>query len=264
MKINSLASGSSGNSTLVCSESYCVLIDLGISFRKLEAALKFKGKAVGDINSVFVTHGHTDHASGIHTFRNRTGIPIYGTYETSDIYVDERGGYGSNQEMGVEIDRFIKEDEEVEVGDLQISAIRVSHDARHPVAYTVQNGNKKMAVVTDLGEGNQLLERRLRECNAIIIEANHDPVMLEMGPYPELLKRRIKNPRGHLSNQKTGLILRNVMDDGTLVILAHLSKINNTPQLAVQTVHEILREGGFKSNNIKALIPYNDPMEIRL
>jgi len=264
MIINSIASGSSGNSTLVCSESYCVLIDLGISFRKLETGLSTKGKTVDDINSVFVTHGHTDHASGIHTFRNRTKIPVYGTYETSDIYVDEKGGFGSNQEMGVELDRFIKESEEVEIGDLQISAIRVSHDARHPVAYTVQNGNKKMAVVTDLGEGNQLLEKRLRECNVIIIEANHDPVMLEMGPYPELLKRRIKNPRGHLSNQKTGIILKNVMDEETIAVLAHLSKINNTPQLAVQTVHEILRESGFKSNNLKALIPFNDPMEIRI
>jgi phosphoribosyl 1,2-cyclic phosphodiesterase len=264
MIINSIASGSSGNSTLVCSESYCVLIDLGISFRKLETGLSSKGKTVDDINSVFVTHGHTDHASGIHTFRNRTKIPVYGTYETSDIYVDEKGGFGSNQEMGVELDRFIKESEEVEIGDLQISAIRVSHDARHPVAYTVQNGNKKMAVVTDLGEGNQLLEKRLRECNVIIIEANHDPVMLEMGPYPELLKRRIKNPRGHLSNQKTGIILKNVMDEETIAVLAHLSKINNTPQLAVQTVHEILRESGFKSNNLKALIPFNDPMEIRI
>ncbi len=264
MIINSIASGSSGNSTLVCSEGYCILIDLGISFRKLEASLRSKGKTVNDINSVFVTHGHTDHASGIHTFRNRTKIPVYGTYETSDIYVDEKGGFGSNQEMGVELDRFIKEGEEVEIGDLQISAIRVSHDARHPVAYTVQNGNKKMAVVTDLGEGNQLLERRLRECDVIIIEANHDPVMLEMGPYPELLKRRIKNPRGHLSNQKTGSILKNVMDEETIAVLAHLSKVNNTPQLAVQTVHEILRESGFKSNNLKALIPFNDPMEIRI
>ncbi|MGC8727313.1 MAG: MBL fold metallo-hydrolase [Thermoplasmata archaeon] len=264
MIINSIASGSSGNSTLVCSEGYCILIDLGISFRKLEAGLRSKGKTVNDINSVFVTHGHTDHASGIHTFRNRTNVPVYGTYETSDIYVDEKGGFGSNQEMGVELDRFIKEGEEVEIGDLQISAIRVSHDARHPVAYTVQNGNKKMAVVTDLGEGNQLLERRLRECDVIIIEANHDPVMLEMGPYPELLKRRIKNPRGHLSNQKTGSILKNVMDEETIAVLAHLSKINNTPQLAVQTVHEILRESGFKSNNLKALIPFNDPMEIRI
>lgn len=264
MIINSIASGSSGNSTLVCSESYCVLIDLGISFRKLETGLSSKGKTVDDIKSVFVTHGHTDHASGIHTFRNRTKIPVYGTYETSDIYVDEKGGFGLNQEMGVELDRFIKEGEEVDIGDLQISAIRVSHDARHPVAYTVQNGNKKMAVVTDLGEGNQLLEKRLRECDVIIIEANHDPVMLEMGPYPELLKRRIKNPRGHLSNQKTGIILKNVIDEETIAVLAHLSKINNTPQLAVQTVHEILRESGFKSNNLKALIPFNDPMEIRI
>lgn len=264
MIITSLASGSSGNSTLVCSDGYCILIDLGISFRKLENALQSKGRSVNDINSVFITHGHTDHASGVHTFRNRTSIPIYGTYETSDIYVDGRGGYGTNQEMGVELDRFIKENEEVEIGDLQIGAVRISHDARHPVAYTVQNGNRKMAVVTDLGEGNQLLERRLSECDVIIIEANHDPVMLEMGPYPQLLKNRIKNPRGHLSNQKTASILKNVIDESTITVLAHLSKINNTPQLAIQTVHEVLRESGFKSNNLKALIPYNDPMEIRI
>jgi len=264
MIIRSIASGSSGNSTLVCSDKYCVLIDLGISFKKLESALESRGLRVSDINSLFITHGHTDHASGVHTFKNRTGIPVYGTYETSDIYVDQRGGYGIKQEMGVEIDRFIKEGEEVEIGDLQIDAIRVSHDARHPVAYTVQEGNNKMAIVTDLGEGNQLLNRRLRECDVIIIEANHDPIMLEKGPYPEVLKRRIRDPRGHLSNLKTGNILRNVIDQETKVILAHLSKVNNTPQLAIQTVHEILRESGFKESNIKALMPYNDQMEIRI
>ncbi|MCL5681237.1 MAG: MBL fold metallo-hydrolase [Candidatus Thermoplasmatota archaeon] len=264
MLITSLGSGSTGNSTLICSDDTCILIDLGLSYRKVETALNTKGFKVGQINAVFITHGHSDHASGVHTFRNRTKIPVFGTYETSDIYVEQRGGYGGYQEMGVEIVNFIKEGTPEQVGDLTIEAIRVSHDARHPVAYTVQNGNKKVAVVTDLGEGNALLRRRLKECNLVVIEANHDPLLLENGPYPETLKRRIRNPRGHLSNEQTGNILKSVMDSDTIPILAHLSQVNNTPQIAIQTVHDVLREGGFKSNNLKALLPYNDPSEYRI
>jgi phosphoribosyl 1,2-cyclic phosphodiesterase len=264
MLVTSLGSGSSGNATLICSENNCILIDLGLSYRKTENALASKGFQINKIDALFITHGHSDHASGVHAFRNRSGIPVYGTYETSDIYVEQRGGYGGYQEMGVEIDNFIKEGQVEQIGDLTIEAVRVSHDARHPVAYTVHEENKGVAVVTDLGESNVLLERRLRECNLVLLEANHDLSMLENGPYPDLLKKRIKGPRGHLSNQQTARMLRNTVSDETSILLAHLSRINNTPQVAIQTVHGILRESGFKTERIRALSPYNDPLEIRI
>lgn len=264
MILTSLASGSSGNSTAVCSGNTCILVDMGISVRKTRAALLSKEIDPGKIKALFITHGHSDHATGVHSFRRAFPIPVYGTYETSDIYVEQRGGYGGYQEMGVEIDNFIKEGESRQIGDLTIEAVRISHDARHPVAYFINNGNKKVSVITDLGESNSLLEKRLGECNAILIEANHDPLMLQKGPYPDMLKRRISGARGHLSNQQTAKVLRRAVSEDTPVILAHLSKINNTPQLAIQAVHGALRESGLKTEKIRALAPYNDPMEIRI
>ncbi|MEM0133804.1 MAG: MBL fold metallo-hydrolase [Thermoplasmatales archaeon] len=264
MLITSLASGSSGNSTLVCSNNTCILVDMGISVKKTNASLQSKGIDPKKISALFITHGHSDHASGVHSFRKAFQVPVYGTYETSDIYVENRGGYGGYQEMGVELDNFIKEGEDTQVGDLTIEAVRIAHDARHPVAYFIHNGNKKVSVITDLGESNPLLEKRVGECNAILIEANHDPLMLEMGPYPEMLKKRIRGARGHLSNQQTAKILRRTVNEDTPVILAHLSKVNNTPQLAIQAVHGALRESGLKIEKIRALEPYNDTLEIRL
>lgn len=264
MIITSLASGSSGNSTLICTEKSCILVDLGITYRKMKTAILSKGFDMDRVKGLFITHGHTDHASGVHVFRNFTSIPVYGTYETSDIYVEQRGGYGGFQEMGVELDNFIKEGEEKEIGDMTVEAVRVSHDARHPVAYFIRHSNKKVAVVTDLGESNQLLEKRIEGSKVVFIEANHDPLMLENGPYPDMLKRRIKGARGHLSNHQTARILRGTVDDKTSVMLLHLSRINNTPQVAIQTVHGELRESGFKTEKIRALSPYNDPVEIRI
>ncbi len=264
MLITSLASGSSGNSTLVCSENTCILVDMGISVRKTNISLQNKGIDPKRIAAVFITHGHSDHASGVHTFRRAFRVPVYGTYETSDIYVGQRGGYGGYQEMGVELDNFIKEGEDVQIDDLTIEALRVSHDARHPVAYFIHNGNKKVSIITDLGESNPLLEKRVGECNAILIEANHDPLLLEKGPYPDMLKKRISGARGHLSNQQTAKILRRAVNEDTPILLAHLSKVNNTPQLAIQAVHGALRESGLKMEKIRALTPYNDSTEIRV
>lgn len=258
--ITSLASGSSGNATVVCNESGCIIIDDGISYSKLVELMRMKNLSIEKVNALLVTHGHSDHASGVKVFKKRTKKMIYGTYETSDLYVYDRGGYGDYQELGVPIDVFIDEKDDLEISGFQVRAVRVSHDARHPVAYFIQSGNSKFGVITDLGESSITLEREIIESNLIFIEANHDINLLMNGIYPEYLKRRISQPRGHLSNLKTGIILSRTLDEEKSVALAHLSKINNNPQLAMQTVHGILREKGFKFNNLRALSPFNDPM----
>lgn len=264
MIISSIASGSSGNSTIICNGSECILVDMGISVRRVKESLESKGINPKKISALLVTHGHADHASGVHAFKREFRVPVYGSYETSDIYVEQRGGYGGYQEMGVEIDRFVKEGTIEQIGGMTFEAIRVSHDARHPVAFFITSGNAMVSVITDLGESNPLLERRIRECSAVLIEANHDPFLLQRGPYPEILKRRIRSSRGHLSNVQTANILKRSVGDGVPILLAHLSKVNNTPQLAIQSVHEVLRESGIKTENLHALRPYNDTREVRV
>jgi len=264
MIISSLASSSSGNSTLVCDSSGCILVDMGISVRKVRESLESKGVNPARVSALLITHGHTDHASGVHAFRREFRVPVYGTYETSDIYVEQKGGYGGYQEMGVEIDRFIKEGTVEQIGGMTVEAVRVSHDARHPVAYFITSGSSTVSVITDLGESSPLLERRIQECKAVLIEANHDPFLLQKGPYPEILKKRIRGARGHLSNIQTAGILKRSVSDEVPILLAHLSKVNNTPQLAIQSVHGVLRESGIRIENIHALSPYNDPKEVRV
>ncbi len=260
MLVTSLASGSTGNATVVCNEMGCIVIDDGISYSRLIRLLQEKNLSIDKVNALLVTHGHSDHASGVGVFRKNSKKPVYGTYETSDIYVEERGGYGGYQEMGVPIDNFLDEKDDLEISGFQVRAVRVSHDARHPVAYFLQSGNSKFGVITDLGETDSILEKEIRESKLVFIEANHDVELLLNGKYPDYLKRRIRHPRGHLSNWKTGMILSRTIDDDKIVALAHLSRVNNTPQLAIQTVHGILRESGFKFNNLRALLPFNDPM----
>jgi phosphoribosyl 1,2-cyclic phosphodiesterase len=233
MRLCSLASSSSGNCVYVGSDTTHILIDVGISGKKTEAGLKELGLKASDLDGIFITHEHADHINGLGVIARKYGIPIYTTAATIDAIRD-------NKTVG-EIDESlfypIVPDEKYIIKDLALYPIHTSHDAADPVAYRISHGTKKVGVITDLGCYSEYTVECLKELDALYLEANHDEHMLQVGPYPYYLKKRILGERGHLSNETAGKLLSRLLHDNMqTVMLGHLSKENNLPELAYESV----------------------------
>lgn len=250
MRLCSLASGSSGNCTYVGSQATHLLIDAGISGKRTEAGLASLELTGADIDGVLVTHEHTDHIAGLGVFCRKYEVPIYATGGTIQAILRNCGKNAPDRALFHEIEadrRFI-------IKDLSISPMRVSHDAAEPVAYRIGYEGKKVAVCTDLGVYNDYTVECLKGLDAILLEANHDVNMLQVGPYPYYLKQRILGERGHLSNENSGRLLNRILHDNLkAVMLGHLSKENNLPQLAYEAVRlEItLGDGPYKAEDFR-------------
>ena len=233
MRLISLASGSSGNCTYIGSENTHILVDAGISCRKIDNSLKEIGIKASELSGIFVTHEHIDHIQGIRVLCKKYGIPIYATWETiiKIYHLDKK------KEIDHCLYQNILPDQSVPIGDLEVNPFSISHDAANPLAYRVNQGKKSVAVVTDLGCYNDKIVQTLQGLDALLLEANHDINMLELGPYPYSLKRRVLGDSGHLSNEMAGQLLSKIMH-GNLksVMLGHLSKENNMEELAYETV----------------------------
>ena len=233
MRFTSIASGSSGNCTYVGSDNTHILIDAGVSKKRIEEGLHQLDLSLHDIDAIFVTHEHTDHIAALHTILKKFDIPIYATGGTIE------GIRTSDKKEEMKDSRFIQvhPDEEVLLGDMKINPMVISHDANEPCGYRVYVGNKKIGVATDLGCYTDYTVNCLKDCDALLLEANHDIRMLQTGPYPYQLKRRILGDRGHLCNEKSGELLGKLINDKLQgVFLGHLSKENNLPELAYETV----------------------------
>lgn len=233
MRFMSIASGSSGNCIYVGDENTHILIDAGISKKRIEEGLNTIGLTVDDLSAVFVTHEHIDHIGGLGVLTRKCHAPVYATKGTID-------GIFQTSSMGkIDREQFIeiREDQCLTVGDITVDSMKISHDAAQPVAYRFFKGGKKIAVATDLGMITEENEEKLKGMDAILLEANHDVNMLQVGPYPYYLKQRILGNRGHLSNENAGRLLsRIVHDDLKHIFLGHLSKENNMPALAYEAV----------------------------
>lgn len=233
MKMLSIASGSSGNCIFAGSENTSVLIDAGISGKRIEAGLNTIDRKTAEIDAIFVTHEHIDHIAGLGVIARRHGIPIYTTEGTYQRIL----GTKSVGKIPEGLFRPITADTDVQIGDLTVHPFSISHDAADPVAYRVEAEGKKAAVATDLGFYNDYITSQLQDLDALIIESNHDIRMLEVGSYPYHLKQRILGKRGHLSNEAAGQLLCEVLHDNLKhIVLGHLSKENNYPRLAYETV----------------------------
>ena len=233
MRLCSIASGSSGNCTYVGSEATHLLVDVGISGKRTEAGLKELELTGADIDGILVTHEHTDHISGLGVFCRKYEIPIYATGGTIQAIL-HNGGKNAPE---ASLFREIEADKKIIIKDLTVSPMRISHDAAEPVAYRIGYEGKHVAVCTDLGVYNDYTVECLKGLDAILLEANHDVNMLQVGPYPYYLKQRILGDRGHLSNENSGRLLNRVLHDNLkAVVLGHLSKENNLPQLAYEAV----------------------------
>lgn len=233
MRLCSIASGSSGNCIYAGTDTTHILVDIGISGKRTEMGLNSMGLSCRDIDGIFITHEHIDHISGLGVVARKYGIPIYATKGTVE-------GIQRTKSVGnidSELFQIINADEKLIVKDMTLNPMHISHDAAEPVAYRISHGKKRVAIITDLGTYNDYTVECLRGMDALLLEANHDVNMLQVGPYPYYLKQRILGNRGHLSNELSGRLLSELLHDKMqAVVLGHLSKENNMPELAYETV----------------------------
>lgn len=233
MRLCSIASGSSGNCIYVGSDATHLLVDVGISGKRVEAGLKELDLSMRDIDGIFITHEHTDHIGGLGVLARKYEIPIYATKGT----IEAIKGIPSIGKIPEELFCPVRAEEKITVKDLVCNPMKISHDAAEPVAYRIQHGKKRVGIVTDLGNYNEYTVESLQGMDALLLEANHDVNMLQVGPYPYYLKQRILGDRGHLSNEKAGQLLCSLWHDKMqAVMLGHLSKENNLPELAYEAV----------------------------
>lgn len=231
MRLCSIASGSSGNCIYVGSEAAHLLIDVGISGKKVEeglAALELTGR---DLDGILITHEHADHIGGLGVLSRRYKVPIYATGGTIRAILKCKNA------PDPDLFQEIQADKRIMIKDLAVMPMSVSHDAAQPVAYRIGYGSRRVAVCTDLGMYNDYTVECLKGMDALLLEANHDENMLLAGTYPYYLKQRILGERGHLSNENSGRLLNRILCDHTkTVVLGHLSKENNMPELAYESV----------------------------
>ena len=233
MRLCSIASGSSGNCIYVGSEETHLLIDTGISRKKIEEGLAELGIDGTQLTGIFITHEHIDHIQGLGVMSRKYQIPIYATEGTIR-------GIQTSKSLGAMPDGLfykIVSDEWIEVGDLRIKPFSISHDANEPTGYRIEHEEKAIAVATDLGVFDDYIVKNLELVHALVLESNHDVHMVEVGPYPYHLKQRVLGNEGHLSNEMSGRLLCKILhDDLKCILLGHLSKKNNYPALAYETV----------------------------
>ena len=237
----SFASGSGGNCYLIKSANSAILIDAGISTKKIHNAIQEIGLERNEIQGVFITHEHSDHVKGINVLTKQN--PDWKVYAS-------RGTGQCIKEKVFSEEQLCCFDagDTVLVGDMEVRSFSISHDAADPVCYSVKCGESKLTILTDTGYVTPDAKNEMAESDIIVLEANHEVNMLKAGHYPYSLKRRILGDHGHLSNETAGESLAEIMAaDGRFrkVFLAHLSKENNFPRLAKQTVVNILEENRF-------------------
>ncbi len=252
----SIASGSSGNCILVGTDCAKFLVDAGISGKRIEEGLLSEGLKPGDLDGIFLTHEHTDHISGLKVMSKRYKLPIYATAGTIDAVLRTPG----QKEIPVDLFHEIRPDEVFSYRNLEVVPFRISHDAAEPVAYRfyeagMETGEQRtsVATATDLGKYDDYIIENLKGAAAVLLEANHDINMLQVGRYPYRLKQRILGDRGHLSNDSAAMLLRELSKMGLkAALLGHLSEENNFPALAYETVRLELKmsEGPGNSSGI--------------
>jgi phosphoribosyl 1,2-cyclic phosphodiesterase len=240
MKFASLGSGSEGNALLISAAAGAhrpnagttVMLDCGFALRETERRLLRLGIDPSDVSAIVVTHEHSDHVSGVFKFARRYRVPVWLSYGTWQAVAAD----------AADVDvRFCADGHKLAIGDLELIPYTVPHDAREPVQYVAGDGDRRLGVLTDAGQSTGHLIAALGACDALLLECNHDRALLENSPYPAFLKRRIGGAYGHLANDASAEILH-LLDKSRLkqVVGAHLSRQNNTPELARAALESVL------------------------
>ena len=246
LKFRSLYSGSTGNSLYVESENTKILVDSGVSMKKLTTALTTNDVKLEDIDAIIVTHEHSDHVQSLGMISSKYNIPVFANEKTWDAMPKQRDKISdTNQKFFVSYEKF-------EIGDLIIDPFSIPHDAADPCGFNIMNNKDKISIATDIGHMTKEIVDKLDGSSFVLLESNYDPEILKSGKYPYYLKTRILGPNGHLPNEMAGKTISYLLK-GSLkqVMLGHLSKENNFPELAYQTVIEKLIQSNFDENSIR-------------
>ena len=249
MTFTAFASGSSGNCGLIRQGETCVLLDAGISLRRIRAALASLGLKPEELAGVLITHEHSDHISGIPMLTKHCGRPLFAPCAAATFM--------SRADAGVEAYMHrIEENDDFTLGSLRIRSFPTPHDAACSVGYRFESESGSFGFCTDCGSLTGEVIEGLRGCDAVVIESNHDEEMLRYGPYPVPLKRRILSERGHLSNGDCAKLAVTLAESGCgSFILGHLSKENNRPELAFNAVRRALDQAGYADREIQVAPP---------
>lgn len=254
LKVCSLFSGSSGNSTLIAGEHSKILIDCGVSARACELALFNVGVKPETIKGIFITHEHSDHIKGIGIMSRKYNIPIYANEKTWEAMADKVG------DVSLSCRREVVNNSEIFIDDLCVSNFKTSHDAADSIGFSVQKDAKKVSIVTDTGYITPAIMNAVVGSQLILLESNYDKEMLAGCGYPATLKQRIAGKKGHLSNDDCAATILELMNSNIrYILLSHLSKDSNTPEVAYHTVSSTLESKKiFIGNDIMVDMTYRD------
>ena len=254
MRFSVLASGSGGNACYVETAQSRIMIDAGLSRRELLSRLELIEVDPRTLDALIITHEHTDHVKGAGPLARLLDIPVYSNSPTLKKSVKMLGNISKPVALHT--------GQSITINDLKVETFTKCHDAEDPMGLIICSNGVRLGLVTDLGRSTRLVEDRLKNCHSLIMEFNYDPSMLEDGPYPLYLKKRIRGPEGHLSNQQAGELLGAVAHkDLQRVVLAHLSETNNHPNKARQEAVDALGKCGLTETEI-LISKQDDPGEM--
>ncbi len=226
MRVASLGSGSKGNATLIQVEAETYLVDCGFGLKEAESRLRNKGVSPDELTGIFVTHEHGDHIKGAPLLANKYRIPLYTSYGTA-----------RHLKRDVPTLNRIIPNQILNIGLLEVEPVTVPHDSAEPTQFVFHHQGLSAGILTDLGSLTKRVYDAFSQCQLLMLECNHDPVMLSEGPYPPSLKRRVGGNYGHLSNDQAALMLEQVNRSRlSHVLVSHISEQNNDPTLALDTI----------------------------
>lgn len=232
MRFSVLGSGSGGNSVYIESGSTSILIDAGFSGKEIEKRLNSVGKSSEQLRAICLTHEHRDHVSGVGVLARRHKLSVWGN----------EGTIQGSERITKKIPdvREFQTSDIVQLGDLEVRSFPIMHDTSDPVGFIVSDGHYSLGICTDTGHVSHLITKRLAGCDGVILEFNHDPDLLRLGPYPLRLQQRVRSRHGHLANEESAKFLNQICHPELKhVILAHLSETNNTPEHAMKSIESL-------------------------
>jgi phosphoribosyl 1,2-cyclic phosphodiesterase len=210
-------------------------VDSGLSLKELGRRLGMACIPCESLDAVILSHEHVDHVRGVGALHRRYGTRVYAS----------RGTMEAGRHLEFDAERFVSSGEELSIGELRVRPFTVPHDAREPLGFTISDGEIRVGIATDLGSVTQEVIQGLSSCQVVILESNHDEEMLLGGPYPQFLKRRVGGPEGHLSNDDAAALIEEIYHRDLLhLVLAHLSRSNNLPELPISTAKRSLGNRG--------------------